>query len=158
LRRAAIIFLAVTGTLVWGRLLLAVFGRPLLDLDALFVSTLLGVARVGNLIWSEEAGMRVIIAPGCSSLQGISLAVVFWATVNQYFAVRFDRRAAGYGLAALAATVLVNVVRMGGMLTYPEHFVLIHTGWVSSLLMWATLLLVVGICVFGARREIFRSA
>lgn len=158
LRRSAIIFLAVTGTLVWGRLLLALFGRPLLDLDALFVSALLGAERAGNMIWSQEAAMRVIVAPGCSSLQGISLAVVFWATVNQTFAVPFDRRAIGYGLAALAATILVNVVRIAGLLHYPEHFASIHAGRVASLLMWLTLLLVAGICLFGARREIFRPA
>ncbi len=158
LRRSAIIFLAATGSLVWGRLLLAVFGRPLLDLDALFVSTLLGADRAGNLIWSAQAGMRVIVAPGCSSLQGISLAVLFWATVNQYFGVRFDRRAVGYGVAAVAATMLVNVARISGLLTHPEHFGPIHTGWISALLMWVTLLLVVAICVFGARREIFRPA
>ena len=157
LRRAAIIFLAVTGALVWGRLLLALLGRPLLDLDALFVSTLLGAARAGNMIWSQQAGMRIIVAPGCSSLQGISLALALWVTVNQYFKVRLDWRAVGYGLAALAVTMTVNVVRIAGLLNWPQHFEAIHTGWVSVLLMWAILLLVAGICVFGARREIFRQ-
>ena len=42
LRRAALIFLAVTAALLWGRLVLATFSRPLLDLDASFVAALLG--------------------------------------------------------------------------------------------------------------------
>jgi exosortase/archaeosortase family protein len=152
-RRAGIIFLAMTGSLIWGRLLLGVFSRPLLDLDALFVSHLLGAVHEGNMIWSE-AGRRVVVAPGCSSIQGMSLALVFWATVNQYFRVGFGWRAAGYCAAAVAATIAINVIRIAGMLQWPEYFDIIHTGWGYHLLMWTTLVLVVAICLHGARREI----
>jgi exosortase/archaeosortase family protein len=153
LRRAGIIFLAITGALIWGRLMLAMFSRPLLDIDAWFVSQLLGSGHSGNMIWSD--GIRLLVAPGCSSMQGMSLAIVFWATVNQYFEVRFDRRAALTCLAALAATIAVNVLRIGSMLNWPQHLAEIHHGWGLQIASWTTLILVVGICLFGARREIF---
>jgi exosortase/archaeosortase family protein len=155
LRRAGIIFLAITGAILWGRLLLAGLGRPLLELDAMFVGTTLGVGHQGNMISSADGATRLIVAPGCSSMQGMSLAVVFWATVNQYFRVPFGWRAVGWCLAALAATIAVNVLRIGAMLRWPEHRDAIHHGWGMQIAMWVTLLLVAGICLFGARRDVF---
>lgn len=155
LRRAAIVFFAMTGAILWGRLLLAAFSRLLLDLDAVFVATSLGVAHQGNMLWSADGATRIIVAPGCSSMQGISLAIVFWATLNQYFRVPFGWRALGYCLAAVAATVAVNVLRIGAMLRFPAQLEAIHTGWGSHVAMWTTLVLVVAICLFGARREVF---
>ena len=153
LRRAGIIFLTITGALVWGRLMLAMFSRPLLDIDAWFVSLLLGSGHSGNMIWSDD--IRLLVAPGCSSMQGMSLALVFWATVNQYFDVPFGRRAALACLAALAATIAVNVLRIGAMLHWPEHLAEIHHGLGWHVANWTTLTLVVAICLYGARREIF---
>lgn len=155
LRRAAIVFLAITGAILWGRLLLATFSRPLLDIDAIFVAGTLGVEHQGNMIWSADRATRLIVAPGCSSMQGMSLAIVFWATINQLFRVPFGWKAVGYCLAALAATIAVNVLRIGAMLRWPEHLDAIHHGWGMQIAMWTTLALVVGICLFGARREVF---
>lgn len=157
-RRAGLIFLAMSGALVWGRVFLAVFSRPLLDLDAIFVSSLIGAEQEGNLLWSEGGSTRLVVAPGCSSMQGLSLALLFWVTVNQFFEVRFDRAALLWCLAALAATVLINVLRIGAMLRFPEHLAAIHHGWGFQLSMWATLLVVVATCVYGARHEVFRRA
>ncbi|HVQ07090.1 MAG TPA: hypothetical protein VMS43_01510 [Allosphingosinicella sp.] len=155
LRRAAIVFLAITGAILWGRLLLAGLSRPLLDIDAVFVAGTLGVEHQGNMIWSADGANRIIVAPGCSSMQGMSLAIVFWATVNQLFRVGFGWKALSYCLAALAATVAINVLRMGAMLRWPEHQAEIHHGWGMHVAMWTTLAAVVAICLFGARREAF---
>ena len=154
-RRAGIIFLAMTGALLWGRLALALFSRPLLDIDAWFVSALLDAGHRGNLIWSSDGASRLVVAPGCSSMQGMSLAIVFWATVNQSYRVPFGWKAAAYCLAALAATVAVNVLRIGSMLRWPEHLHEIHHGWGYHLSMWVTLALIAGIVLYGARREVF---
>lgn len=156
-RRAGIVFLAMTGALLWGRLLLAMFSGPLLSLDALFVAGLVGADHSANMLWSADGATRLVVAPGCSSLQGLSLALVFWATINQYFRVRFDRTAIAHCLAALAVTLFVNVLRIGAMLRWPGHLDAIHHGWGMHVAMWTTLVLVVAICVHGARREIFRA-
>ena len=154
-RRAGIIFLAMSGALLWGRLLLAMFSRPLLSLDAIFVSTLLGAESRGNSIWIGDMWSGVVVAPGCSSMQGMSLALVFWATVNQFFKVPFGWKGAITCAAALAATVAVNVLRIGAMLVWPEHMPTIHHGWGYELSMWTTLVLVAIVCLLGARREVF---
>lgn len=156
LRRAGLVFLAMSGALIWGRLTLAVFSRPLLDLDALFVSRLIGAEQQGNMLISGST--RLIVAPGCSSMQGLSLALLFCVTFSQLFEIRFDRRAASWFAAALAATIAINVLRIGAMLRFPDHLPAIHDGWGYQLSMWATLAVVAAICVFGARRELFRRA
>lgn len=155
LRRAGIIFLAITGALLWGRLILAIFSGPLLQADAIFVAGLVGAEHSGNMIWSGKVSDGIAVAPGCSSMQGMSLALVFWATVNQFFEVRFDWKAFAYCLAALSVTIAVNVLRIGSMLRWPENIEEIHHGWGYQLSMWATLILVVAICIWGARREVF---
>jgi exosortase/archaeosortase family protein len=158
IRRSSIIFLAMSGALIWGRLVLAVFSRPLLDLDAIFVSTLLGSEHQGNMLWYQGQSTRLVVAPGCSSMQGMSLALLLWATINQLFEVRLDWKSSLWCLAALAVTILINVLRIGAMLIFPQHLEEIHTGWGFHLSMWATLIVVGLICLFGARREIFRRA
>jgi exosortase/archaeosortase family protein len=152
--RAGIICLAVTGTLLWGRVLLALFSRPLLDIDAWLVGSLFGTHQVGNLISFTDGSGRVIVAPGCSSWQGMSLAILFWATVNQWYRVAFDRRAVATCLLGLAATVAVNVLRIGAMIEFPRHLADIHHGYGWHLFVWASLIAVGAICFIGARREI----
>jgi exosortase/archaeosortase family protein len=155
LRRSGFVFLAITGAVLWGRLILALFSGPLLAMDAIFVAGSLGVEHVGNTLWSADGATRLIVAPGCSSMQGMSLAIVFWATVNQLFRVPFTWGAVGWCAAALVATVAVNVVRIGSMLWFPGHLEALHNGWGYSLFMWLTLVLVVAIVLVGARREVF---
>ena len=154
-RRAGILFLALAGALFWGRLFLGLFSRPLLDIDAWFVAHVVGAAQRGNLIWSD--GFRLIVGAGCSSIHGLSLALLFWATVNQYYRVRFGWTPLFVCLAALAATVAVNVARMAAMLRWPAHFQEIHVGWGYYAANWATLILVAAICLAGARRDVFAA-
>jgi exosortase/archaeosortase family protein len=158
MRRAGVIFLAITGALLWGRLILAFLSRPLLDLDAIFVSGLIGSQHQGNLIWYEGEAMRLVVAPGCSSMQGLSFALLLWVTVNQLFGVRFDWKAAAWCVAALAATVLINVARIASMLKFPAHFDELHVGWGYQVSMWLTLLAVGAITLWGGRKDIFRAA
>jgi hypothetical protein len=88
-RRAAIIFVAISGVLIWGRLILAAFSTTFLTMDAVFVSFLLGSEQQGNMLWYEGYPTRLVVAPGCSSLQGISFSILLWATINQLFEVPF---------------------------------------------------------------------
>jgi hypothetical protein len=155
LRRAAVIFLATAGALIWGRLLLALFSKPLLDFEAGLVGGLVGAAHEGNLLWQQDGAIRLVVSPGCSAMAGLSLALLFWVTVNALYEVRFGWRALLVCLLALLATLTVNVLRMASMLRYPEHFEALHVGWGAQIATWTTLVLVAGICLFGARREIF---
>jgi exosortase/archaeosortase family protein len=154
-RKAGLISLAIAATLIWGRLALAVLSRPLLGADTWLVAQLTGAEQAGNMLAFLEGPGGIAVAPGCSSWQGMSLALLFWVTVNQWFGVRFGWRAAGWCLAALAATVAINVLRIAAMIRFPEHLADIHHGYGWHISMWATLVAVGAICIFGARREIF---
>lgn len=155
LRRAAIIFVAVSGTLVWGKVLLTLFTRPVLELDSWLMGAVLGVHQEGNVVWREGGAVAAVVSTGCSSIHGVSIALVCWAVVCQYFEVPFDRRAVLTAVAAVLATMAVNMARIGGILVSPEWAHIIHDGWGATASMWITLALVTAICLFGARREVF---
>ena len=157
LSRSGIICLAITGSLIWGRVLLALFSRPLLDVDAWLVGTLFGSRQTGNVISFVDGSGRIIVAPGCSSWQGMSLAFVFWATITQWYRVPLNWRSAGWCALALAATVAINVLRIGAMILFPEYIHEIHHGYGWHIFVWSTLIVVCTICVIGARHEIFDS-
>jgi exosortase/archaeosortase family protein len=154
-RRAGLIALAMSGPLLWGRLLLALFSGPLLAADTWLVGEVTGAQQGANVLALADGSGRLGIAPGCSSWQGMSLALLFWVTVNQWFEVPFGRRAALACVAALGATVAINVLRIGAMVRFPAYLEEIHHGWGWHVAMWATLLAVGAICLWGARREAF---
>ncbi len=158
LRRAAIIFLAVSGALLWGKVLLTVLSRPLLVLDSALMSAVLGVQQEGNVLWREGGSVAAVVSVGCSSVHGISVALVCWAAVFQYFDAPLNRRALFTAAAAVVAVMAVNVARIGGILVSPEWASIIHDGWGAPLSMWISLALVVGICLYGARRAVFARA
>lgn len=158
LRRAAIIFVAVSGTLLWGKVMLTVFTRPVLEMDSWLMSAVLDVRQEGNVVWREGGTVAAVISTGCSSIHGVSLALVCWAVVTQYFEVPFDRRSILTAVAAVLATMAVNMARIGGILVSPEWARIIHDGWGATVSMWLTLALVIGICVFGGRREVLARA
>jgi hypothetical protein len=58
-------------------------------------------------------------------------------------------------LAAIGATIGVNVIRIGSMLSFPAHLDALHHGWGFHLFMWLTLIAVGAICLYGARRHVF---
>ncbi|MEO6359886.1 MAG: hypothetical protein ABIO43_04830 [Sphingomicrobium sp.] len=156
LRRAGIVFLSTSGSLIWGRLILALFTRSLLHIDAFFITNLTGAEQIGNrILFIDQSKGGFVVAPGCSSLQGISLAFVFWATVTQWYRVPFTLKSALWCAAAITVTLAINIVRMGLLARFPEHFVAIHTGWGWYLASWSTLAAVVSVIVYGARHEIF---
>ena len=155
-RRAGTIALAIAISLLWGRVFLAMFSRPLLGIDSWLVGHLVGVSAVGNTLALADGSGGIVVAPGCSSWQGMSLALVFWVTVNQWFRIPFGWRPLGWCLLALAATIAVNIVRIGAMVHFPAQLNEIHHGYGWHLAMWSSLILVCAICLYGARREIFR--
>lgn len=155
-RKAGIVALSIAASLLWGRVALALLSRPLLAADSWLVGQLAGVRPVGNTLTFADGTGGIAVAPGCSSWTGMSLALVFWITVNQWFGVRFGWRPLGWCLLALAATIAVNVVRIGAMVHFPAYLEEIHVGYGWHLAMWTSLILVCSICLYGARREIFR--
>ena len=85
-RRGALIALAVTGPMLWGPALMDIFGPAILQADAILVSTVIGTDRVGSVfsgaIGSGGIPTQFAIYPPCSSLHGMSIAVLAWITIS----------------------------------------------------------------------------
>ena len=148
LRRASVIFLSVTAFLLWGRVGLAWGAGPLLETDARFVSLLSGMPSAGNAVYFAD-GTRFVIAPGCSSLHGISLALILWTTTIEYFAIRPDVRAWLTLALAIGGAILVNALRLSVIAWNPRDFAYWHVGTGGTLFGWLALAVMVAVIYWG---------
>lgn len=154
-RRAAAIALSLSAFFFWGRLFLALGSGPLLSADAWFVSQVSGMSAQGNTV-SFADGKPFLIAPGCSSLHGISLALILWATVVAWFDYRVTARLRWTLVLAVVAAVLVNAARLTMIAWYPRDFDYWHVGPGASIFGWLTLAAVMGVVyqgISGATRD-----
>jgi exosortase/archaeosortase family protein len=155
-RRIGTILLALTGTLIWGKLLLEVIAPTLLlRFDTQLVGQLSGTPAIGNTVGFVGGG-HFIVAPGCSSLHNMSLALLMWVTVVQLLDLRLSRRVVAGGVLAVLAMLLVNAVRLTTMARLPTYFDMLHTGIGAQLFGWASLILsgiAVAFGVLGATRR-----
>src|SRR5436305_1100070 len=69
IRRAGVIALAMTGPLLWGRVLLALFSGPLVAADTWLVGQLTGAHQAANILALSDGSGSIAVAPGCSSWQ-----------------------------------------------------------------------------------------
>lgn len=152
LRRGAWILLAVTGSMFWGRLLLHNSGDWLLAADARMVAFLTGMPRDGNLIATADGGY-LWIAPYCSSLTNISLAVLCCTLVVQWQGLCWDRRHAACCICASLAVALINHTRIAIMVWRPDLYDTVHGPQGLTAASWATVLAIVLIIWQGNRVE-----
>jgi hypothetical protein len=153
--RGAWILLAVTGATLWGRLLLLCANGPVLRADAVLVGWLTGMDTLGNTVRFAGSGDYVWIAPPCSSLANISLAVLCWVFFAQLRALRWSLRHAGWCLLACISVIAINVTRIGLTVLHPEQFDLIHGQPGATVANWLTVAAVLGICSWGTHRVYF---
>lgn len=153
LRRASAIFFSLTAFLLWGRIALNWGAGPLLTADARFVALIAETRSVGNAVFFAD-GTNFIIAPACSSLHGVSLAVILWTTVTQYFALRIDRRAWLTLAVAVLASIAVNGVRLAVIARNPHEFDYWHVGTGGALFGWVALAVTVGVVYKGIGRAL----
>lgn len=148
LRRASLILLSLTAFLLWGRIGLAWGAGPLLEGDARFVAILSGMNSVGNSVYFTD-GTTFLIAPGCSSLHGISLALILWTTAVQYFAIAPGRRVWLTLAMAVFGSVLVNGLRLSVIAWNPREFDYWHVGTGGALFGWLALIVITGVVYRG---------
>jgi exosortase/archaeosortase family protein len=160
-RRAALIALAVTGPVLWGPALLEVFTKQILQTDAILVSSLIGTDRTGNVfsgaIGSDGSPTHFVIYPGCSSLHGMSIAVLAWITISNTLGSGWSTKHLAWGVLAAVSVVVVNVSRMSLIGLFPDYYSTIHGSPGSEIAAWLSLTLVVVISLLGAGREALRS-
>lgn len=154
-RRAASLLLAVTLPLLWTHQFLHFFGRPVLAIDASMISWLLGTDRVGNMVRFADNSGYLVIFPGCSSLAGVSLAMLCWVTIGEVTQHRRSAHDLVWCGLACASVVVVNITRMSIMGLSDRHYHAVHSSSGDTFANVITLILIVGFSCLGVRRELF---
>jgi exosortase/archaeosortase family protein len=155
-RRASVIVLSLSTFFFWGRLFLALGGGPMLAADAQFLSWISGLSVSGNVVTATDSS-TFVIAPGCSSLHGISVAVILWTTALAWFALPVTRRRVMLLSAMVAASVCVNGLRLALIGWYPADFDYWHIGEGAALIGWLSLGAMTAIVYTGLRYDIVKA-
>jgi len=139
-RRTALVLLALTGPLIWGRILLNLFAGPILSLDAHIVGAVIGTHVDGNIFLAPSGRGRFVIGDLCSSVHNMSLAIVLWTTAAMLFKIRIDSRYVAVGVAMAGFMFALNIVRLAAIGLFPEDFAYLHFGTGAALFGWAGLI------------------
>jgi exosortase/archaeosortase family protein len=138
--RVSLILLALTGPLIWGRILLHVFEAPILGFDARLVGGIIGSNVNGNIVRFADGNTSFLIGGPCSSVHNMSLAIVLWTTAAVVFRIRIDRRFVGIGAAMVGWMFALNIARLASIGLFPNRFDLLHEGLGATLFGWAGLI------------------
>jgi len=157
-RRGALILLALTVPMLWSRLLFQFFAKPILDIDATLVASLLGTNRVGNMVEFVDGSGYMVVLPACSSLANMSMAFLCWVSITQWAKRRWLAMDIVWSLLVCASVIAVNVTRISLMGLSRGHYEAIHGQWGDLVTSSVMLGLMVGFSVLGARRELFSRA
>lgn len=155
-RRIALIMLALTGPLIWGRFLLALVGPLLLQMDAGLAALLAGVPAEGNVVSLRGESGVLYVALGCSSVHNMSLAVLLFVAVTQLLRLDYTLPLLLTGVAAALAMAVVNVLRLATMARFPDYFDLIHTGWGGSAFGAASFVAAGAVIAWGVHAQLAR--
>jgi hypothetical protein len=157
LRKAAAVMLAMTIPMLWSRLLFTAFSGPILAADAFLVSRIVGTESIGNTVELADGSGWVFIAPACSSLTNVSIAILCAVVFVTMSCRGWTLRSLLVATLACGATVLINVLRMGAVGLHPDLYPQVHGATGNMLAGWFTLATILGICVIGIRPDAPRS-
>jgi hypothetical protein len=118
------------------------------------VGWLVGTPRSGNAIQLADGSGYLWIAPACSSLANVSLAILCWVTVSKGVGRSGSLRDVGWVALACAAVVAINVTRISLIGFYPAYFDLLHGPVGATVASWLTLGITVTICLLAVRRDL----
>ena len=155
LKASAMVLLAISVQLLWSRLVMLLFLRPIAELDAFLVSLTTGSAVHGNTVQFVDGTRGMAILEGCTSVQNASIALMLFVAIVRTFrpAPRWSELYMFAGL--FSSIVAINIVRLTLMAQSMAMFQRLHgdAGWVAintiitvTALLWAAM---------SVRREIF---
>jgi exosortase/archaeosortase family protein len=154
--RASAILISLSTFLLWGRVFLALGAGPMLAADAQFLSWISGLSVSGNIVTASD-GSTFVIAPGCSSLHNISLAIILWVTAIAWFERPVTIRLLGLLTLTVVASILVNAVRLALIGWNPRSFDYWHIGDGAAMIGWAALIVMTGIIYTGMKYELAKT-
>lgn len=149
--RGGWILLALTVPMFWSRAAFVLLNDPILEIDALLVALIVGTERAGNTIGFSDGSGYLWIAPGCSSLTNVSLAILCWVLFTQLFYRDRPLRRAWWCVLACAAVVALNVARLSLIAAYPQYHDALHGPLGATLANWLTFAAIIGVCFLGVR-------
>ncbi|MEQ1955524.1 hypothetical protein [Mesorhizobium sp. CN2-181] len=145
MRRVAAIVFAMTLPLFWARLLFVAFSDTVLGIDAKLAGWLIGTTPQGNVVPLANGAGSMFIAPGCSSVANLSLAILSATVFLNLRGGRWSPAALAWTASSAIAVVVINVVRIGLIGIYPAQYELIHGPVGASITNWLVLAVVFGI-------------
>jgi hypothetical protein len=149
-RRGSWILFAMTVPMLWSRVAFQLLSDPILAFDATLVGWIVNTERVGNAIASADGSGYVWVAPGCSSISNVSLAILCWVLFTQVF---YRQRSVGENWWCVLACLIVIAINVGrlSLIVINEDY---H-GFISETVAnWVTLVAIIGICALGVRDAI----
>lgn len=144
------VFMALTVPEFWGKRVFNFFSDFILQVDAIFVSTLTGTSRVGNLVEMPGGGSMIIAGP-CSSMANISLSVLCWMLFSQYNIGRWSPWNWFWCLSAAIAIMAINVTRITIIGFFPAYYDFLHDGGGVVIFSWISAVVAVAVCYVGVR-------
>ena len=152
--RGGWILLAMTVPMFWSRVMFSLLSDFILEFDAILVGWIAGIERAGNAIAFADGSGYLWIAPACSSLHNVSLAILCWVLFAPLFYRERRLRQAWWSALACAAVVAINVARLSLIALYREHFDLLHGPVGAGVANWLTLVAIIGVCALGAKHDL----
>lgn len=142
-RRAAIVIFVLTVPLFWSRLLFASFTDSILRLDAHLVAWMVGTTPSRNVVPFADGSGFLFLAPACSSVANLSLALLSATALLQLRSARWTPATIFWTVVSAAAVIAINVARISLMAFYPAEYDLIHGPVGASIAGWLTLAAIV---------------
>lgn len=155
-RRVALVLLALTGTLVWGPLILTLLAAPILSLDAHITGWIIGSPVTANMVQFAGTDRIYIVAIACSSIHNISLAIVLWCTAVALFDLKVDGRLLLICAGMMVLMFALNIVRLSLMGLFPDHFYFLHAGAGGLLFGWLEVIAMALLAGLGVSNAVAR--
>ncbi|WP_029004184.1 hypothetical protein [Azorhizobium doebereinerae] len=152
LRDGGRLLLAITIPMLWSRLLLSAFSGPVLTAEAALVASLVGTEHVENAVLYPGGSGVLWIAPTCSSLVTVALALLCWVAFMVGARSPWSARAAGWGLLACLAAMALNVARLAVLALNPAEHAVLHGPVGNAAMNWLTTAALLAVCWVGVRR------
>lgn len=147
-RRTGILLLALTGSMLWGRLLLNLGGDSILEGDARMVGLITGMPTSGNMVRTVGGDGWIWIAQPCSSLSNMSLALLCSVLVICWRGLAWDRERVLRCILACAVVVLINDVRISMLVFLPDKADMIHGIVGDTVASWVMMGAILFVCLW----------
>ncbi|MET0529360.1 MAG: hypothetical protein ABW003_13670 [Microvirga sp.] len=149
--RGGWIALGVTVPVFWTPSLFKLLSQPILMADATLVSWLVGLPRDGNVVALADGSGSLWIAPECSSLANVSLAILCWMTFMRAEGLPLTRRSLAWCALGCVLVVCVNIVRISLIALYPDWYEVIHGPYGALVASWTILFLIAWVGLAAVR-------